>query len=181
MNTTPTQRPRYAPTLRRLHWLMAVLILVAYVLIEQRGLFPKGTPERAMMVQGHYWMGISIFLLVWWRLASRRRSGAPPIVPPLDKFSAVFAKLAHLALYAFFIVMPVLGAMTVWLDGKQVLLPFTDIALPALMAVDKDQAETLEEIHKTIGSIFYWVIGIHIAAAVWHHMVRRDNTLERML
>lgn len=176
-----TQRPRYAPVLRRLHWLMAVLILVAYVCIEQRGLFPKGTAGRTVLVQGHYWAGISVFLLAWWRLASRRRSGAPPITPPLDTFSAALAKLAHLALYAFFIVMPILGAMTVWMDGKQVLLPFTDIALPGLLPVDKDQAETLEDIHKTIGHVFYWVIGIHILAALWHHFGRRDNTLERML
>ncbi|MBV2208156.1 MAG: cytochrome b [Thermomonas sp.] len=179
MNTT--QRPRYAPTLRRLHWLMAVLILLAYVLIEQRGLFQRGSAERAMMVQGHYWMGISIFVLAWWRLGSRFRSGAPPITPALDQFSAVLAKLTHLALYAFFIVMPILGMLTVWTDGKQVMLPLTDIALPALLPVNKDLAENLEDIHKTIGSVFYWVIGLHIVAAFWHHYGRHDDTLKRML
>jgi cytochrome b561 len=29
--------------------------------------------------------------------------------------------------------------------------------------------------------VFYYVIGLHIAAALWHHLVRRDNTLQRML
>ena len=79
MVTAPA--PRYAPTLRRLHWLMALLVLAAYLLIEQRGLFPRGSAARTAMVQGHFWSGISIFVLVWWRLASRVRTGAPPITP----------------------------------------------------------------------------------------------------
>ena len=74
---------RYSPTLRRLHWLMAVLILAAYLLIEQRGLFPRGSGGRFAMMQGHFWAGIAIFVLAWWRLFARRRDGAPPVTPPL--------------------------------------------------------------------------------------------------
>ncbi|WP_306581951.1 cytochrome b [Dokdonella sp.] len=176
-----TARPRYAPTLRRLHWLMALLILVTYVLIEQRGLFPRGSAGRSAMMQGHFWSGIAIFLLAWWRLVSRKRNGAPAITPPLDWFSAVVAKTVHLLLYAFFIVMPVLGIMTAWSDGKQVLIPFTGVALPALMPVDKPLAHSLEDLHGAIGTAFYWVIGLHVLAAIWHHRIRRDDTLKRML
>lgn len=174
-------RSRYSPALRRLHWLMAVLILAAYLLIEQRGLFPRGSGGRATMVQGHFWVGISVFLLVWWRLLARRRDGAPPIAPPLDRLSALAAKLLHLALYAFFIVMPVLGLATAWTDGKAVKIPFTDIALPALLAENSELAHQLEDLHGGIGEAFYWVIGLHVLAALYHHLVRRDDTLRRML
>lgn len=174
-------RPRYAPVLRRLHWLMALLILAAYLLIEQRGLFPRGSAERAAMVQGHFWAGISVFVLVWWRLLARRRHGAPPVTPALDRFSALAAKLGHLALYAFFIVMPLLGLATAWTDGKVLYVPFTDLAVPALLAPDKGLAHQLEDLHGTIGEIFYWVIGLHVLAALYHHWWRRDDTLRRML
>ena len=174
-------RSRYAPVLRRLHWLMALLILAAYLLIEQRGIFPRGSAERAAMVQGHFWAGITVFVLVWWRLIGRRRHGAPPVTPPLDRFSALAAKAVHLALYAFFIVMPLLGLATAWSDGKAVLIPFTGIALPALLPENEALAQSLEDLHGRIGDIFYWVIGLHVLAAIWHQTFRRDDTLKRML
>lgn len=172
---------RYSPRLRRLHWLMALLIVAAYVLIEQRGFFPRGSDGRVVMVQGHFWVGITIFVLAIWRLFARRRDGAPPITPALDRWTALAAKAIHLSLYAFFIIMPVLGLATAWTDGKQVLIPFTDIALPALLAPDEALAHSLEDLHGAIGEAFYWVIGAHVLATLWHHWVKRDDTLRRML
>lgn len=176
-----TARPRYTPVLRRLHWLMAILIVLAYVLIEQRGIFPRGSGGRAAMMQGHFWVGISIFLLVWVRLAARVRGGAPAITPPLDKITGMASKLMHLALYAFFIVMPLLGLATVWTDGKEIMIPFTSIVLPALLPENEELAHQLEDLHGTIGEVFYWVIGAHVLAALWHHFGRHDDTLKRML
>ena len=172
---------RYAPVLRGLHWLMAVLLLAAYLLIEQRGLFPRGSGGRAAMMQGHYWAGLSILVLVFLRVAERARRGAPPVVPPLPRWQAMPAKLLHLALYAFFFAMPLLGLATAWSDGKQVLLPFTGVALPPLLPTDRALAHRLEDLHGTIGELFYWVIGAHVLAALWHHWMRRDDTLRRML
>ena len=171
---------RYAPVLRRLHWLMAVLILLGYLAIEQRGLFERGTPARFAMVQSHFWIGLTVFVLAFWRLAQRRRFGAPAVSPPLPGRQSPIATLMHIALYAFFIVMPILGLATAWTDDKILYLPFTDLALPALLAPDKDLAHTLEDLHGTIGDVFYWVIGFHVAAALYHHVVRRDDTLRRM-
>lgn len=173
--------PRYTPTLRRLHWLMAVLVLAGYLLIEQRGLFPRGSVGRGAMVQGHFWVGISIFVLVLWRLVRRRLDGAPSITPPLGRPAAFVSGLFHVALYAFLVVMPLLGLATAWSDGKAVLIPFTDLALPALLPENEALAHTLEDLHGSIGEAFYWVIGAHVLAALWHHLIRRDNTLRRML
>lgn len=176
-----TASPRYAPVLRRLHWLMALLILAAYLLIEQRGLFPRGSGGRVAMMQGHFWVGIAVFVLVWWRVLARRMHGAPSITPPLDRYSALAAKALHLALYAFFIVMPLLGMATAWCDGKAIMIPFTGMALPALLPENEALAHQLEDLHGTIGEAFYWVIGLHVVAAIWHHLFRRDDTLRRML
>ncbi len=172
---------RFTPAQRRLHWLMALLIAVAYLLIEQRGLFSRGSVGRATMVQGHFWTGLTIFVLACWRLLIRRRHGAPPVTPVLDRWNALAGASLHVALYLFFLVQPMLGLATAWTDGKAVLIPFTKIALPALLAENKDLAHTLEDLHGTIGTVFYWVIGIHVLAALWHHFWRKDDTLKRML
>jgi len=174
------EKARYTASLRRLHWLMAVMIALAYLAIEQRNLFERGTPERFAMVQSHFWLGIGIFVLVWVRLQQRLKYGAPRITPALPGWQNGISHLMHVALYAFFIVMPILGMLTAWTDGKAILIPFTDIALPALLAENKDLAHQLEELHHDIGEAFYWVIGFHIVAALYHHFIRKDDTLVRM-
>lgn len=172
---------RYTTRLRRLHWVIALLMLAAYVLIEQRGLFPRGSDGRVLMMQGHFWAGVAILALALWRIVARVRDGAPPITPPLGRGTALAAKAIHGALYAFLIIMPVLGLATAWTDGKQVLIPFTAVALPALLAPNEGWAHSLEDLHGAIGEAFYWVIGAHVVAAFWHHWIKRDDTLRRMV
>lgn len=172
---------RYSAALRRLHWLTAVLLLLAYFFIEQRGLFERGTPARALMVQSHFWTGLAIFALALWRLGLRARATVPPITPVLPAWQAWPAKLVHLALYAFVVAMPLLGLATAWTDDKTLYLPFTQLALPALLAPDEVLAHRLEDLHGTIGEAFYWVIGLHVLGALYHHWGRRDDTLRRML
>lgn len=174
-------RPRYSAGLRRAHWLIAVLVVAAYILIEQRGLFVRGTPERAAMVQAHFWTGLAILALALWRVTLRLRATVPPITPALPRWQAVPAKLLHGALYAFILVMPLLGLATAWTDEKTLYLPFTQVALPALLAPDEALAHQLEDLHGAIGEAFYWVIGLHVLAALYHHLVRGDDTLRRML
>jgi cytochrome b561 len=133
------------------------------------------------MLQGHFWTGLAIWLLLWWRLALRARAGAPPIAPPLPDWQAWPSRVLHLALYLFLVAMPLLGLATAWSDGKSLYLPFTGIALPALLPTDRGLAHQLEDLHGSIGEAFYWVIGLHVAAALYHHWWRRDDTLRRML
>src|SRR5690606_264964 len=106
---TSPNPPRYRPALRRLHWLMAALVLVAYAAIEFRSGFARGSLGRTLMVQGHFWLGIFVLVLVLPRLALRLRHGAPPITPPLPLWQALPAAVLHLSLYAFLLVQPLLG------------------------------------------------------------------------
>ena len=172
---------RFSRAQRTLHWAMAVLVLAAYLAIEQRGLFERGSAPRAAMVQSHFWLGITIFALAAWRLALRWKLPAPAVTPALPAWLAWPSAAMHVALYAFFIVMPLLGLATAWADGKEVVVPLTDWALPALLAPDESLAHALEDLHGTIGEAFYWVIGLHVVAAAWHHWGRRDDALKRML
>jgi cytochrome b561 len=75
--------------------------------------------------------------------------------------------------------MPILGWLTLGAQGKPI--PFFGLQLPALTAADKDLGHTLEGIHETIGTLGYYLIGLHAAAALFHHYWTRDNTLRRML
>ena len=171
---------RYRPGLRRLHWLTVVLLAAAYLLIEQRGLFPRGSGGRTLMMQGHFWTGLAIFAFAAWRVVLRLRDGAPPITPVPPRWQALFSGAMHLSLYLFLLLMPLLGLATAWSDGKVLMVPFTGVALPSLLPTDRALAHQLEDIHGTIGDIFYWVIGLHVVAALYHHFWVRDDTLRRM-
>ena len=180
MNAETTSR--YGPGLRRLHWLMVVLVALVYLCATQRGLFARGTPGRTAMLQSHFWLGIVVFGLAAWRLVLRLRDGVPPVTPPLPGWQEVPAKAIHMALYVIlFFAMPLLGVATMWVDGKDLLLPFTGIAIPPLLGVDAALAHQLEDLHEEVGEALYWVIGLHVAATFYHHYVRRDDTLRRML
>ena len=63
-------------------------------------------------------------------------------------------------------------------DGKAVSLP--GLAFPSLVAVDKSFAHTLEDVHEWLGNAMMALIGLHVAATLWHALVLRDDTLDRM-
>ncbi|MCH7302726.1 cytochrome B, partial [Pseudomonas capeferrum] len=69
VSLTPT--PHYARLSIALHWLMLVLLAAVYACIEFRGLFPKDSAERNLMKDLHFMLGLTVFVLVWLRLAVR--------------------------------------------------------------------------------------------------------------
>lgn len=58
---------------------------------------------------------------------------------------------------------------------------FFGLHLPALLEPNQDLAHNIKEIHETIGVFGYCLIGLHAAAAIFHHHFMRDDTLMRML
>jgi cytochrome b561 len=186
MRTAPTgiaPMSRYPAGLRRLHWLTVLLVAAAYLLIEQRGLFPRGSAGRNAMMQGHFWTGVSILAFTAWRIALRvrARGAVPPVSPALPAWQEWLSRVLHLSIYAFLVAMPLLGLAAMWSGGRTLELPFGGIALPSPLPVDRALAHRIEDLHGEIGEIFYWVFGLHIVAALYHHAWRRDDTLRRML
>ena len=174
------QRSRYTLSRRAFHWIIFVLMVLAYIFIEGRVNFERGTVARLAMVQAHFWVGLSILALMLPRLLLAYSQPAPAVSPPLPAWQAFPARAIHLLLYAMLVAQPVLGLLTAWTDGKQVLLPFTQVALPTLLAPNESLAHDFENVHVLIGTAFYWVVGLHVAAALYHHFIRRDDTLRRM-
>lgn len=179
MSSTTTHR--YAPAARWLHWTIFAFVLIAYVAINLSGVFPHGSSGRSNVKAMHFLAGIAVLLLALPRLAVRFAHAAPPISPPLDRFSHALSKITHAVLYVFLIVQPLMGIITLQLGGKPITI-FGITVLPAFFgAGNRALSEQWEGIHGTVGTVFYYVIGLHILAALWHHFGRKDNTLLRML
>ena len=174
-----TPEHRYHPLLIGAHWLTLVLLIAVYALIELRGIYPKGSAAHDLMKTWHFMLGLCVFALVLVRLPLRLTLHASPITPPLPAWQHQLATAMHAALYGLLIVLPILGWLTLSAKGKSI--PFFGFELPALLAPDKALGKELEDVHEFIGNLGYWLIGLHAAAALFHHYVARDDTLRRML
>ena len=163
-----------------MHWLMLLLLIGVYAAINLHDLAPKGSDMRASLKLWHFALGICVLALVALRLLARLLSGpAPGITPALPRWQQRLGTAMHIALYVFMLSMPVLGWLVLSAKGDPVSL--LGLQLPALLGQDKPLSRSLKEIHETIGTIGYALIGLHAAAAIAHHYLMHDNTLLRML
>ena len=170
---------RYGSLSIGIHWLMLLLFIAVYGCIELRSFYPKGSDLREALKTWHFILGMLVFVLVWLRLAARLSGPAPDIQPEPANWQQLSAKLMHLALYALMIVMPLSGWLLLSATGKPI--PFFGLELPALIGANKGLASQIKEIHEFLGTAGYYLIGLHAAAALYHHYIMRDNTLTRML
>lgn len=169
---------RYSPWIRRLHWLVFILVACALALIYLHGWSPKGSALRANAKWAHMQFGIAVLLTMLPRLLVRSRGRTPPITPPPPRWQDVIAKTVHVALYVLLFATPLLGAASrVWNPAGW---DFLGIPLPQATP-DKQFAHQIQEIHETFGNVLMYLAAAHAVAALAHHYIQRDDTLKRML
>jgi cytochrome b561 len=173
----------YSHTARALHWITVVLVAVQVpvgVTMVYRGntlnLWDKLT---GALYSGHKLAGVVILGLVLWRLAYRFTRGAPPDEPTLEPWQKLASHANHWGLYLLLVATPVAGYVGVSL------FPALDIfglfKLPGLVAPDKAAAATAFAVHMALAVGLVLLITMHVAAALHHYLVRKDNVLGRMI
>jgi len=170
---------RYGSLSTAIHWLMLLLFVAVYATIDLRELFEKGSDPREALKTWHFMLGMLVFVLVWLRIAARSAGPTPEIHPEPTRIQMLSAKLLHLALYGLMIGMPLTGWLLLSASGK--VIPFFGLELPALINVDKELAKQIKELHEFVGTTGYYLIGLHLAAALYHHYIKQDDTLARIL
>ena len=175
----PTHVPqRYARLSIALHWLMVLLFVGVYACIQLRDLAPRGSELKGELLGVHGLFGAAIFLLVWVRVVVRLLNPRPPINPAPSALQAAIAHLMHLALYGLMILTPLLAWGMLTAGDKP--FPYFGFQLPAPIVLDPQWARPLKHWHEWIGSLGYWLIGLHAIAGLFHHYLLGDNTLRRM-
>jgi cytochrome b561 len=162
-----------------LHWFSALAMLVSLASIWARDVFENDALRTALMGL-HRQAGLAVLLMLALRLALRLRDGLANHAGPLPLALRLAAQAAHLALYAILLALPLLGlaasqahAVTVRLLG---VLP-----LPTLVRPDAELADHLSDLHMASAWVLVALVAAHVAAALWHHLVRRDGVLVAML
>jgi len=171
--------PRYTITAVALHWVIALLIVCAATL----GLYMVGlelSPSKLRLYSWHKWLGVSIFLLAAVRLVWRLTHAPPPLPESTPRWQRRAAAVNHAAFYVLLIVIPLSGwLMSSALGVKTVY--FGVLPLPDLLAKDKELGEQLRAVHVALNCTLGILVAVHVAAALKHHFLDRDDVLLRML
>ncbi len=146
----------------RLHWLVAVLIVLQFVLNEPMSaaweMVENGqTPGFNWLVTSHVLGGVLVLIFALWRLVLRQTRGvpAPPETEPAPL--RMLGHLGHLALYALMIALPLSG-LAAWFGG---------IAAAA-------------ELHEAMKAALMALVALHVLAALWHQFWLKDGLMARM-
>ncbi len=167
---------RYTPALRVLHWVIALLVLATWPLGAVIGFVKEDVKLDFYLF--HESIGFIVFWLLLLRVGVRLIHGRPAHdAPPIEKYAA-FA--VHGLLYLFLVVMPVSGFLATNAHG----FPLSWFGLFEVWSpIGKSPAiaGTFSAVHGWSAWILISLVGLHVAAALFHHVVRRDGTLMRML
>jgi cytochrome b561 len=170
-------RQRFTLLQRLLHWLMAICILT--MLFIGVGMVSTVQPKYLTLVSIHKPLGIAILVLALIRLAVRFRYGAPPLPADLPEPIKLGAQLSHYALYALMIGMPLLGWGMLSAAAYPVMI-FGGVRLPAILPHSDSLHTLLWNAHFYLAFAFFALILLHIAAALFHALVRRDGVFDTM-
>lgn len=185
------------------HWLTAAAFIAAYVIVYYViwivdpetsvkpalfGIAPNG--ERVVPILNFHWiLGISIGFLVLPRLLWRL-FGTTPRQLGDSRAEILAADMAHWALYALLIVMPVSGYMTTYdpTDFGLFVIPacrdtaFAEWIRSSFGLTVKELEDLAWSVHSPLGKWVGWLLVlVHVGAALFHHFIRKDAVLMRML
>jgi cytochrome b561 len=170
---------RYTRPAIALHWLIALIVFISFPVGLYMADLPV-SPTKLKLYSYHKWAGVTVFALallrIWWR-ATHAAPAMPASVPPWQK---ALAHGTHHLLYLLLFAVPLSGWLMSSAKGFQTVY-FGVLPIPDLLAKNKELGEQLEVIHMLLNYTMAVLVATHVAAALKHHFVDRDDILIRML
>lgn len=163
-------------TARVLHWSMALAILS--MLFVGVGMVAS-LSLRPALVSLHRPLGIAILLLVIVRLANRLCHRPPALPSDLPLLQALAAKASHWLLYTLMVAMPLIGWSMLSAGGYPVTM-FKGFSLPPIAPHDATAYAVLRTAHTWLALLLFATVLMHLAAALYHAWVRRDDVFPSM-
>lgn len=171
--------PAYTRTAIALHWLIALLVFGAFPLGVYMHDLPF-SPGRLKLYSYHKWLGVTVFLLALARVLWRLKHPAPPPPAGQPAWQRVAATATHHLLYALILAVPLSGWLMSSAKGFQTVY-LGVIPLPDLLGKDKALGDALATVHQALNFTLAALVGAHLAAALKHHFLDRDEVLARMI
>ncbi|KQK28455.1 hypothetical protein ARD30_21765 [Bosea thiooxidans] len=146
-----------------MHWAVPILCIIqvptawAIQRTHMAHGFLKPAPIDLLLHQVHAWSGWLILLMALLQLAMRLVRGKPVPLVGASHLEARVASAAHMALYSLLIALPVTGTIAMYLSFR------------------------IAPLHRLLSWLLLALVVVHIVAALWHHLYRRDDVLRRMI
>lgn len=170
--------PRYRLPAQIFHWATAIFVLAAIPLGFMMQEADPG-PRQNQLYDLHRSFGFVIWLVVLGRIAYRLYSPPPPMVP-MPRWQERIADSVHKVLYLFLLTMPLIGWAGTSAFGARISI-FGLFHLPMILEKNEALSKVLLTTHGAMGFILAVLVTGHIGAALFHHVVRKDQTLLRMI
>jgi len=169
----------YTPTARFLHWLTAALVLTMIPIGVAMANADFGTAQDTLY-HLHRSIGALILPIALFRLYWRLTHPAPPLPDDVPAIQALAANMTHWGLYTLLVVQPIVGWIATSAYRAPVLF-FWMFELPPIWPVDQPFSETMFTVHRFLGIAMALMICAHIGGALFHHFIRKDRILMRMV
>lgn len=168
----------YGSISKALHWLMAFLIFgmlaAGFVMVDEIGSL------RQFLFSQHKLVGLAVLGLATLRLLWKFINPSPALPKDLGPLQKRGAQTAHYVLYLLMIGMPLAGWAMISASGLPVTLG-ESLVLPRLVEPDADLYIVFKWAHGTMAYFLAAFIFFHVLAALYHHFVRKDDVLIRMM
>jgi cytochrome b561 len=169
---------RYGAVSRLFHWLtvllVAVMIPVGFTMIQE---LPRSVQDPLFIL--HKGLGPLVFVVVAARLAWRLFHPPPPLPPDIPRAQRAAARTVHAGLYLMLFVMAISGYVRVTTGGFP-LEALEALGIPPLFGKDEAVAKVASRVHRTAIVVLLALIAMHVSAALYHGLVRRDGVVGRM-
>lgn len=169
----------YPSTSKLLHWLVAACVLTTAPVAIAMTNVGEGRTQN-LLYDFHKSLGVLILVLMVLRLINRLVVGAPVADPGIEPWQRTVSAAVHGSLYVLLLAMPVVGYIANSAYGAPT--PFFGLfELPSIVGKNEALATQLFAMHRWAGWIVIALVLMHVGAALFHHFIRGDNVLRRML
>jgi cytochrome b561 len=169
----------YTDTAKLLHWLIMALLIVQFVIAWTMPQMRRDT-QPDTLINLHISIGVLILAIAVVRLAWRATHREPAPEDGLPPWQVQSARVVHWLLYLLLFVVPILGWINASWRGFPIIM--FGLELPKLIATRAPGWGWTGDVHGLLANYLLLVlVGLHVAAALYHYFVRRDRVLQRML
>jgi cytochrome b561 len=169
----------YNGVAKTLHWLILALLIAQFIFAWTMPHIGRNTPVT-ILISLHFTFGVIIIVVAIVRLLWRLTHVEPPPEDGIPPWQTASARLVHWLLYILLFVVPILG----WINASYRGMPIVvfGLELPKLIAPRAPGWGWTGDVHGLLADYaMLGLVGLHVAAALYHYFVRRDRVLHRML